>query len=338
MKCSLKDIAKSLNLSVTTVSWVLSGNGDNRHISPETQELVKKKAKEMNYEPNLLAKSLSNGSTKTIGLIIPSISDLFYAQIAKSVELEAEKSGYTIIFCSSESDSKREASLIKTLRQKRVDGIIIAPTKKSDVYIKNMVEEDFPLVLFDRYYPEIKTNYVIIDNEESSYQVVRKVIEEGRKKIAIITTNSYLLLMKERYKGYKRALNEKGIQLDKSLFVEVKVNDYESELKLAFDDLFSKHPDIDGFFFTTHILAIEALTYLSVRYHDMNTRFGFACIHEAPLLRTLAPNMKVALMPIDEIGRMSASILMQDISNQRKKKTNIVQPEKITLVLSSKIL
>ncbi|HBK32137.1 MAG TPA: LacI family transcriptional regulator [Porphyromonadaceae bacterium] len=336
MSCSLKDIAEDLKLSKTTVSWVLSGNGNRRNISIETQELVKKRAREMNYEPNLLAKSLSKGITHTLGLIIPSISDLFYAQIAKAIELEAWKNNFSVIFCSSESDPQKEFDLIRMLKQKQVDGLIIAPTKKNDNQIKQLIVEKYPFVLFDRYYPNLNTNYVIINNEESAYNVVKRVIAEGRRKIAIITTNSYLLLMKMRYNGYKKALEEAGIKVDENLLIEVNVTDYENELNKVLYELLSHYPDIDGFFFTTHILAIETIKYLYKHFDNVTKRFGFACMHEEPLLHVLAPNLKIARMPVQEIGQMAASILIEEIT--MKQEGIIKESEKVGIVLKSTII
>lgn len=336
MASSLKDIAKDLNLSKTTVSWVLSGNGDFRNISIETQELVKRRAKKMNYEPNLLAKSLSKGITNTLGLVIPSISDLFYAQIAKAIELEAWKNDFSVIFCSSESDSQKEFKLIRMLKQKRVDGLIIAPTKKNDIQIKKLIDEKYPFVLFDRYYPNLETNYVIINNEESAYEVVKGIITEGRKKIAAIMTNPHLLLMKMRYNGYKKALEEAGITVDNNLLIEVNISDYENELDKVLCELLSNHPDIDGFFFSTHILAINTIRYLHNHFNNVNKRFGFACIHEEPLLKVLAPNIKIARMPVKEIGQMSAEILLNEI--KRKKEGVGDNSKKVGVTLQSAII
>ena len=121
MKTSLKDIAEELRLSKTTVSWVLSGRGNERGISQATQERVKQCARRMNYQPNLLARSLNTGVSSTIGLILPSISDSFYSQVAREVEMEAERHGYSLMICSSESEGERENRMIRMFRAKQVD-------------------------------------------------------------------------------------------------------------------------------------------------------------------------------------------------------------------------
>jgi LacI family transcriptional regulator len=135
MSVSLKDIAQSLHLSKTTVSWILSGKGKERRISQATIDLVMAFAQQVNYRPNLLARSLSVGFTDTIGLIIPAIGDTFYAQLAHSIEKEARQFNYMLTICSSEGDGETENNLIEALKSKRVDGLIIVPTKKSSTGI-----------------------------------------------------------------------------------------------------------------------------------------------------------------------------------------------------------
>lgn len=179
MGVSLKDIAEKLNLSKTTVSWVLSGQGNKKGISAETQNRVFACARELSYEPNLLARSLNTGISKTIGLILPSISDSFYAHIAHQIESEAEKEGYSLMIASSNSEIERENAMIRLFRSKKVDGMIIAPTKISKREISRLVDSHYPVLLFDRYFPEMRVNYVIINNEESSYKLVRNPDRQG---------------------------------------------------------------------------------------------------------------------------------------------------------------
>ena len=131
MRTSLKDIASKLNLSITTVSWVLSGKGDEKNISKNTQEKIIKCAAEMSYQPNLLARSLNLGVSNTIGLILPSISDRFFSQIAESVKKEALKYGYSLMIGNSHSETSLENNMIETLKAKQVDGIIVAPIQLS---------------------------------------------------------------------------------------------------------------------------------------------------------------------------------------------------------------
>lgn len=333
MRTSLKKIAEQLEISKTTVSWVLSGKGDEKGISMATQEKVLQCAKSLNYQPNLLARSLNTGVSGTIGLIIPDISDLFYSQVARRIECEAEKLGYSLMICSSESEIDRENRMIRLFKAKQVDGIILAPTKHSKVEIEQLQQEAFPFVLFDRYFPEMQNNYLIIDNENSSYQLVKHLISQGRKKIVILTTNSHLTTMSLRTQGYKRAYDDTGLEWDPALYGYVNFVDYENNIINTLDTIFEKVKDVDGFFFATHILALEAFCYFANNHIDINKYFGLACMHEVPTFKALAPKMNIARMPIEEIGQHAVRILHENIMSKQHKTSYAACSEKLSCTL-----
>jgi LacI family transcriptional regulator len=313
MKNSLKDIANGLNLSKTTVSWVLTGQGNARGISNATQEKVLGYARKLNYRPNLIARSLKTYKTETLGLIIPDITDSFYSSICKAVEREADKINYSVMIGNSESDIIIENKLINLFKGKQVDGMIIAPTKISKKEIQSLTDEYFPFVLIDRYFPEMNTNYVIVDNKGNSERIVNQMINDGAKKIAIVTTNQHLTTMNMRYEGYALALQKAGIAIDSKLYCNVPFNNYMSDMCKYLDDLFMKAPDIDGLFFATHILAIASLSYFYDKGIDMNKRFKLGCIHSEPNFKYLFPKMHIAQMPVEKIGKESVAILSDNI-------------------------
>lgn len=325
MYASLKDIANALNLSTTTVSWVLSGKSEEKGISVATRDRVKECAKELNYQPNLLARSLHDGRSNTLGLIVPSIGDQFYSAMARFIELEAEKFGYALMICSSENDREREAKMVDILRAKQVDGLLMAPTKFSDEKIVDMMEDKFPFVLFDRYFPELATNYVIIDNEVSSFNLVKHLLEKGYKKIAVITTNTHLYTMQLRFSGYNTAHEDMGVMPDRDLYGEVDQKDYENSIAEVLDNIFEKVPDVDAFFFTTHVLASHFFRYCSRK--GINWDFGYACIHEEKIFDVLAPHMNVAQLPISSMGREAVRILLQEIKHLKIKKKKTDTPK-----------
>ncbi len=326
MTQSLKSIAKALNVSRTTVSWVLAGKGDEKKISSTTQKRIMEYARKENYQPNLLAKSLISGESKTIGLIIPSIGDEFYAQIARVIELKAESCGYTLTFCSSEADSDREAKMIRMLKSKMVDGLIIAPTKHSKEEIENLINESFPFVLIDRFFPELDTSYVLVDNENGCYQLTKHLLALGRKKIAFVTTDTHLVVMGLRYSGYKKALLETGNPLVSDLYIEIKRFDYEKDLITAFDQLFQKVPDVDGFCFATHYLALEGLRYFYAHQIDIVNSMSLACFHGSPSFSILAPRMSLAIQPIEDMGEKAVSILVHNIERKKDENDQVILP------------
>lgn len=313
MLISMKDIAEALNLSKTTISWILSGKGKERGFNEETIKLVTDYAKKINYQPNLLARSLSLGATNTIGLIVPFIGDTFYAQIAQAVETEAIKRNYLLTICSSEGNSDHEIDLIRILRSKQVDGLIIAPTKNSFSEIKKLRKDSFPFVLIDRYFPKLETNYIVVDNEESSFLMVMHMLRKKCRKIALLTSDTHLLVMNLRMKGYKSAIEKANAVDDEELILQIQRNDYKNDTIKQLEKLFRKHPDVDGFYFATHYLALEAIRYFLEKKIDYRNKFVLACFHETQALDILAPEMLIACMPIEDIGQKAIEILLDNI-------------------------
>jgi LacI family transcriptional regulator len=318
-KVSLKTIAKELNTSVATVSWVLSGKGDEKKISSATQKSIIAYARQKNYQPNMLARALNVGISSTVGLILPSISDSFYSGVSKAIESSLGKRNYSLMICSSESYGVRENNMINMLKSYQVAGIIIAPTKISIVEIKRLIDESYPLVLFDRYFTDLPISHVLIDNEESSFKLVDHIITKGAKRIAFITTNPHLTTLNYRLEGYMRALRKHHIPVNPDLIGVVPFHGYENKAPLILDQIFSKFPDVDGFFFSTHILAIEAFKYFISNGIDYNNRFKLACIHEEPLFPIISPNINVALMPVLQIGESVVDILLHQIEEKISK-------------------
>lgn len=315
MKITIKDISRELNLSKTTVSFVLSGNGTAMGISEKTQNRVLQYAKEMGYQPNLLARSLYSGRTNTIGVIVPSIGDAFYAELVRECEIEAKKNGYIITICSSERDFKQEVKMIRTLKTKQVDGLIIAPTEYCEQELNGLLKENFPFVLVDRFCPSIKTNYVVIDDSGTTQVLMNKLINEGRKRIALITPDTNISVTTLRNEAYENALQKAGIPFDENLVCKVKRDIYEKDIILVLENLLKNNPDVDGFYFTTHYLALETVLYFLRNNINMN-KYGMACIHRNPIFKTLAPSMYVAAIPLDKMGSEAVRILLNEIDSK----------------------
>ncbi len=312
-KVSLKDIAEALNLSKATISWILSGKGEEKGFSTATIKRVKEYADSVNYRPNLLARSLSVGTSSTIGLVIPFLADTFYAQMAQSIELEAARKKYTLIVCSSEGDGAKEYDLIKILISKQVDGIILAPTKLSENSIELLSKSHLPFVLVDRYYPELNSNYVIVNNKECSYDLVSYLGKEGSKKIAMLTTDDHLFVMRQRIEGYDAAVKDLNLDDNLALKVFVDRHDYKKDIVNKLDVLLEKNPDVDAFFFTTHYLALETIRYFTKHKIDYHNRFKMGCFHYTSGLDILAPEMCMTKMNIEKMGVEAVNILTDNI-------------------------
>lgn len=315
-KTSLQDIADKLKLSKTTVSWTLSGQGDAKGVRQETQEKVRQCAKDMNYRPNLLARSLNTGLSNVLGLIIPDITDSFFSTIARQIELEAKIKGYSLMIASSESDQKREDEILSIFRDRQVDGIIIVPTQQSNLKIKDMQKEGYPITIIDRIFPELSINSVSVNNRQVSHSIVSDMIREGAHRVAFITTNPDIYTMRERYLGYCDALSEYGLHTDERLVGNVEFQYYEDLITHVIDGILCNVPDVDAFFFATHVLAMETFHYFSERGIPYNNLYQLGCIHATSAFRVMAPSIRVARMPVDTIGSRAVSLLIDDINRR----------------------
>ena len=331
MKVSLKDIAQALNLSKATISWILSGQGEAKGFNEATIKRVKEYAESINYRPNQVARSLSLGTSNTLGLFIPFIGDTLYAQLAQSIETEAERHNYALFVCSSEGDGDKEYKLIQMLKSKQVDGIIVAPTKTSRKGIDLLTQETLPFVLVDRYYPNIPTNYVIVNNCQSCYDLVYHIGKKGAKKIALLTTDVHLYVMKQRIEGYRKALKDLNLPNELSLEIFVERQNYKVDIIDKLDCLFSEQPDVTGFFFSTHYLALESIRYFIERNIDYRNRFQMGCFHETASLDILAPEMSIAKMPIQEMGVESVKILLENIQHKTTENRSVILENEILL-------
>ncbi|MDD3170987.1 MAG: LacI family DNA-binding transcriptional regulator [Bacilli bacterium] len=220
MTVTLKFLSEKANLSITTVSLIL--NGKNVRVSEEKKKLVLQLAKEYNYVPNSLAVGLVTKKTKTIGLIIPDISNTFFAEIAKNLEQEANAKGYSVILCNTNDKILEEIKYANLLFSKGVDALIVCPAIESAdnfKYINKFIEAGKGVIVFDRFFEGMPCSSVIADNLNGSAEAVKYLIDNGHQKIGCITgpINSYSARI--RVEGYKKALCEAKIEFNNELIL-----------------------------------------------------------------------------------------------------------------------
>jgi LacI family transcriptional regulator len=220
-KPTIKDIAKIAKVSPTAVSMALN---DRPRIGPETRKKILRIAKELNYQPNYVARSLVIKRSHTIGLIITTIMNPFYPELAKGIEDKALELGYNIILCSTNYDLKLEKYYIIILRSKGVDGIIFSSVEVNDSNIKPLVEDHFPFVLVNRRihnrFIAKKIDYIVLDNFSGGYIAMEHLLKLGHHRIGIIAGALNISTALERTEGVKKSLTDYGVKLDPNLLVE----------------------------------------------------------------------------------------------------------------------
>ena len=222
-KITLKQIAKELDVSISTVSKSLRNSPE---IGEETRLKVQAFAKFYNYKPNNIALSLKNRKTKTIGIIIPEIVHHFFSTVINGIERLANEHGYSVIICLSDDSFDKEVRNMEMLANGSIDGFIMSLSKETQFkgdfhHITEVINQGMPVVMFDRVTNDILCDKVIIDDKAAAYEAVQSLIDKGRKKIALVTTVDYVSVGKLRTDGYIKALLDNDIPFNENLIMKI---------------------------------------------------------------------------------------------------------------------
>lgn len=333
-KISLSDIAGSLNVSRTLVSMVLNGQGDLHGISAVTQAKVKAKAKELNYKPNSIARGLRTGKSNTIGLIVTDISNSFYAKIARRIESRASMFGYNLIFCSSDERVEREEALIQMLRGRQVDGLILATTFKDDSVLNELINEEYPFVLIDRFISGLDTNYVVVDNYNSSMLAVEQLIGNGHEEIGLLTISpSHLSTIRDREQGYIDALKKHQVDVKETNICEIPFNDIYDQVGLELNRLLGGSSPVTALYATNNNIAKACLEHLADINLSIPDDVALLSYDDIDVFKFCNPPVTAVAQPINEIGDHALDILLELIKTGTQKKG-----EEKQIVLSAKMI
>ncbi|APY11567.1 hypothetical protein BWZ22_10085 [Seonamhaeicola sp. S2-3] len=333
-KYSLKDIAEDLNVSKTTVSLVLNDKGNENKISQETQKRIKAYAKKNGYAPNQLARGLSRGKSEAIGLIVPDISDQFYAKIAGIIEKKAKKLGYNVVYSSTYEDSVEENKLIRSMLNRQIDGLIIASTQNNADDIQMLKHERVPFVLIDRHYPDKETDYVVVNNFKGMKIATEHILNLGRRKLGFISLNTPLDALNQRYNGFKAALNDCGIELDEKRVKTLNQGYFADEMPNAIKQLV-ENENVDSLVFGTHYLTMEGLRILKSINVKVPEEVAIVSFDETQAFDLISPPITAVIQPINDIGSLALEILLKKIEN--RKTTNKLNYENIILDLKLEV-
>lgn len=319
-KTSLNDIAVELGVSKTLVSLVLNGKGREHRISKEVCEKVIATAREMNYIPNQIAKGLRTGKTNTIGLMIADIANPFFGKLGREIEKKASESDYRVIFCSSDENSENFRHQIDMLMQGQVDGMIISPPPGSLEQIKTLEKSKIPYVLIDRYFPEIDSNIVVIDNFEAAYDATNHLIERGYQNIACITLNNALFSMNNRLEGYKKALQDSGYEIKEELIKILPFSHEKSDFDKAVTEVTGNGSNkADAIFFTTSKAGIMGIESIHSQGLKVPEDIAIVSFDDPDAYRISNPPVTAVAQPLAEIGKQSVEILLKLMKSKEKK-------------------
>lgn len=316
-KTTLMDIAKALNVSKTTVSIVLNNKGDN--IPEETKKRIFDKAKELNYVPNYLAKSLSMKKTFSIGVIVPNIDNPFFSEMVTSIERVLNRSGYSMILCNTLNNEEREAENIKLLINKAIDGIIVIPVNPMFKNINILQSNSIDFVVVDRVLENQKEyNSVYCDSREGIELGINYLLEKNHKNIAFITR--------------KVEENNKNIRLESYIECSEKFNnraiiEEEISMKGGFDGtrkLLEEYKDIDTIFYSSDVMAFGGIKYLLRNGYKIPKDINVLGFDNIDICSFIEPELTTVAQPISKMGEEGAKLLLKIINKEKVENKNIV--------------
>lgn len=308
---TLKEVAQHARVSTATVSHVINQTA---YVSPALRERVVKAIRDLNYHPNALARTLKTQESKTIGMVIPDITNPFFPAVVRGVEDVLRHEGYTLILGNSDSDLRQEEIYYNTFRAKRVDGIllIISPTATPPEYLRRHNSDAPPVVYLDRFHRGLRGDIVTVDNVDGSFEATSHLIEMGHREIGIITGPQELVNARMRLEGYRRALEKHGLPIDEELIRPGRFNlqsGYEQTLKLL---ELKKRP--------TAIFACDAPMMIgclrAIREHGLRCPQDFALVSFDDLewFGIWQPSITAVSQPAYQLGSTAAELLMKRIS------------------------
>jgi LacI family transcriptional regulator len=324
-RVSLKDIANKVGVSTALVSYVINGLEKEKRVGEKVVIQIREAAKELNYQPNQIARSLRRGSTKTIGLIVFDISNPFSSQITRVIEDEAVKNGFTVIFGSSDENKQKSEALINTFLYRQVDGFIIAPVEGTENQIAALVKKGIPVVLIDRYFPQLNVSNVCLDNFKATFDATKHLIEQGYKQVKMVAWLTKSTHMQERIRGYLEAMKQNNLT-DEINVVEVPLSVSKTETEKFIDTKFRKMPNIGALVFATNSLTLAGMYCINRLGLKVPQELGIVGFDGSEAFDFFYAPLSYVEQPLHEIGTKAATALIDLIRGEKEIQHHVIKP------------
>lgn len=311
---TIKDIARTLGLSASTVSRALRGSTE---INDDTRRLVQELAEKLNYTPNPIALSLKEKKTRVIGVIVPEIANYFCSAVIGGIEDFAYNNGYHVVIFQSHEKYERELMNIKLLESRRIDGLIISVSNetKNGKHIQELINKGTPVVMFDRICNEVDTPRVVTDDKGGTFIAAKHLIEQGYKRIAHLTMASHLSVTKNRTKGYIEALRESNISFQKKWVIACNFDI--ASVKNAINKLFKDAPKPNAILAASERIALRSIEALKEMKLRIPADVAVAGFFDNPVSRFIDPPLTSIHQPTFDIGQSSARLLIEMIDSNK---------------------
>jgi LacI family transcriptional regulator len=308
---TLKQIAETLGISITTVSKALKNYTD---VSALTKQKVLDLVEELNYTPNSFAVNLRTKESKTIGLIIPELVHHFFANVINGIIEEAEKNGYLVIILQSNESLELEKKQVELLINKRVDGIIMSLSNESndDEHLKKIIKKGIPFVQFDKISKLIPSSKVIINDQKAAIDAVQHLIDNGCKKIAHIRGPENPQNSIDRFLGYRKGLEKNNIVYDSKLVYTCQKVTFEEGIAFA-KQIIDDHPDVDGIFAITDLVAVGVINYFNEKKIKVPKDIAVIGFSNWFMAQVISPKLSSIEQPSYEMGIAAFDLLLEEM-------------------------
>ena len=317
-KITSKDIAKELGISRSVVSFVLNGKNKEMRISDELTKKVLDLVETRNYQTNHIAKSLKTGKTHTIGLIVADIANPFFAKIASEIEKEVRKKGYSVFFCSSNENKKNFNFQLENFKNRQVDGLILIPPINSDKILTVLGSQNIPFVIMDRVFENLGANSVNINNHKAAYDATTRLINNGRKKVALINVNNELITMSDRTNGYIDAIADNGMEVNPYLLQQLKYSNVAAHVNEAVNEVILNNAD--AIIFTTNKLGVQGVQAISNMGKRIPEDIAVISFDDTTAYAVAKTSITAIKQPLEQMCKEAVRILMKSID---KNESNI---------------
>ncbi|MBG6109375.1 LacI family transcriptional regulator [Flavobacterium sp. CG_23.5] len=329
-KVTLKQIAKELDVSISTVSKSLRNSLE---IGEDTRLKVQAFAKFYNYKPNNIALSLKNRKTKTIGIIIPEIVHHFFSTVINGIEQVANENGYSVIICLSDDSFDKEVLNMELLANGSIDGFIMSLSKETQFkgdfhHITEVIDQGMPVVMFDRVTNEVFCDKVIIDDKLSAYEAVQSLIDKGRKKIALVTTVDYVSVGKLRTDGYIKALLDNDIPFDENLIIKIEnVDNCEITIGKLLED-----KAIDAVFAVNELFAVTCIKTANKIGLNVPKDLAVIAFTDGIISKYSTPTITTVSQNGIKMGNKAAKMLIERLESEHEEDEEYVENYKTEVI------
>ena len=323
---TITDVAREARVSASTVSHVIN---ETRYVSDEVKQRVHAAMEALNYQPNVIARSLRTRETLTVGVVVSDVTNPFFTSIVRAIEDEVLKQGYSIILCDTDEKPEREQAYLRLLMGRRVDGLIVAPSSGNADLLRSAIESGLPVVLLDRSVPGLAADVVLSDNESGAFDAVSYLIGIGHRRIGIIAGRLEVSTGADRMAGYVRAIRTHGIPADESLIEVAKFKRdiaYDKTMKML-----NRAEPPTALFVCNNVMTAGTMAALKAAGKKVPEDISVIGFDDSEWAALMDPPLTVVAQPIVELGTRAAQTLMRRISRGRVKtpRAVVLKPELI---------